>query len=74
MQIESSNQKQKEIFYTAFYHMMLAPTLFDDVDGQYRGMDDKIHRLPPGLDNYSIFAIRFTLLLKAIAYPISQIV
>ena len=37
--IETTNQKQKQIFYTALYHTMLAPTLFDDVDGQYRGMD-----------------------------------
>src|SRR5438067_4056620 len=57
IRIESSNQKQKEIFYTALYHMMAAPTLFDDVDGQYRGMDDKIHRLPPSLHNYSTFSL-----------------
>ena len=57
IQIESSNQKQKEIFYTAMYHTMLAPTLFDDVDGQYRGMDDEVHRLPPGGHNYSTFSL-----------------
>jgi predicted alpha-1,2-mannosidase len=55
--IETSNRKQKEIFYTARYHMLLAPTLFDDVDGQYRGMDAKVHRLPPGLHNYSTFSL-----------------
>ena len=27
---------------------MLAPTLFDDVDGQYRGMDLEVHQLPAG--------------------------
>ncbi|HYY72343.1 MAG TPA: GH92 family glycosyl hydrolase [Candidatus Bathyarchaeia archaeon] len=57
IRIETSNQKQKEIFYTALYHLMVAPTLFDDVDGQYRGMDDKIHRLPPGAHNYSTFSL-----------------
>jgi len=57
IRIESSNQKQKEIFYTALYHMMVAPTLFDDVYGQYRGMDGKIHHLPPGLHNYSTFSL-----------------
>ena len=57
IRIESSNQKQKEIFYTALYHMMAAPTLFDDVDGQYRGMDDKVHRVPTGFHNYSTFSL-----------------
>jgi predicted alpha-1,2-mannosidase len=57
VRIETSNQKQKEIFYTALYHLMLAPTLFGDVDGQYRGMDGEIHRLPPGSHNYSTFSL-----------------
>lgn len=57
IRIESSNRKKKEIFYTGLYHMMLAPTLFDDVDSQYRGMDGEIHRLPPDLHNYSTFSL-----------------
>src|SRR5580693_5661137 len=55
--IETSNQRQREIFYTSLYHMMVAPTLFDDVDGQYRGMDGKVHQLPAGLHNYSTFSL-----------------
>ncbi len=57
IRVESANQKHKEIFYTGLYHMMVAPTLFDDVDGQYRGMDDKVHQLAPGLHNYSTFSL-----------------
>ena len=57
IRIETSNQKHKEIFYTALYHLMLAPTLFDDVDGQYRGMDGEIHQAPPGFHNYSTFSL-----------------
>jgi len=57
IRIESSNQKKKEIFYTGLYHMMLAPTLFDDVEGQYRGMDGEVHHLPPELHNYSTFSL-----------------
>ena len=57
IRIETSNPKHREIFYTALYHMLLAPTLFDDVDGQYRGMDDQIHNLPSGLHNYSTFSL-----------------
>jgi predicted alpha-1,2-mannosidase len=55
--VESSNQKHKEIFYTSLYHALVAPTLFDDVDGQYRGMDGKVHQLEAGLHNYSTFSL-----------------
>ena len=37
--------------------MLVAPTLFDDVDGQCRGMDGKIHQLPKGAHNYSTFSL-----------------
>lgn len=35
-------QKQKEIFYTSLYHLFLQPSNIADVDGKYRGVDDKI--------------------------------
>ena len=57
IRITTSNARHKKIFYTGLYHMMVAPTLFDDVDGQYRGMDGKIHHLPPGHHNYSTFSL-----------------
>ena len=57
IRISTSNLRHKRIFYTALYHMMLAPTLFDDVDGNYRGMDGKVHQLPAGLHNYSTFSL-----------------
>ena len=55
--VETSDQKQRQIFYTALYHTMLVPTLFDDVDSQYRGMDLKIHQAPAGQHNYSTFSL-----------------
>jgi predicted alpha-1,2-mannosidase len=57
MKIETRNPRHRTIFYTALYHMMVAPTLFDDVDGQYRGMDGKVHQLPAGAHNYSTFSL-----------------
>lgn len=57
IQVESSNTRHKEIFYTALYHTMLAPTLFDDVTGKYAGMDGKVHDLPAGMRNYSTFSL-----------------
>jgi predicted alpha-1,2-mannosidase len=57
IEVTSEDRKNLEIFYTGLYHMMLAPTLFDDIDGRYRGMDGKIHTLPLGLHNYSTFSL-----------------
>src|SRR5687767_10454717 len=31
-------------FYTAMYHAFLAPTVYMDTDGQYKGIDQNIHR------------------------------
>jgi len=55
--VSSDDQKYLEIFYTGLYHMMVAPTLFDDVDGRYRGMDGKVHTLAKGTHNYSSFSL-----------------
>ena len=57
IKIETSNARHKRIFYTALYHLMVAPTLFDDADGQYRGMDGQVHQLSAGAHNYSTFSL-----------------
>ena len=43
-------------FYTALYHTMIAPTIFGDVDGGYRGPDGKNHKAN-GWTNYSTFSL-----------------
>ncbi|MEP6614263.1 MAG: GH92 family glycosyl hydrolase, partial [Mucilaginibacter sp.] len=49
--------KQKHvIFYTALYHAMLAPNVYSDVDGQYRGMDQKVHKAE-GFNYYTVFSL-----------------
>lgn len=35
-------QKQKEVFYTSLYHLLLQPSNIADVDGRYRGVDDLV--------------------------------
>lgn len=42
--IEPMDEKQQRIFYTAMYHSMIAPSLFSDVNGEYRGADGKNHQ------------------------------
>lgn len=49
-------QKQKEIFYTSLYHLLLQPSNIADVDGNYRGADDKI-ALAPNKAYYSTLSI-----------------
>jgi predicted alpha-1,2-mannosidase len=34
---------ERTSFYTAMYHSLLHPNVFTDVDGRYRGFDDKVH-------------------------------
>ena len=38
-----TGDSQMRIFYTALYHTMTAPSLFSDVNGDYRGADGKEH-------------------------------
>src|SRR5258705_9659493 len=45
VQVTSDDPKHLEIFYTGLYHMMVAPTLFDDVDGRYRGIVGEVHTI-----------------------------
>lgn len=48
IQVEGGSVAHRTCFYTALYHTMLDPTVFDDVDGRYIGYDKKIHRVPAG--------------------------
>ncbi len=54
--IETIEESQKETFYTALYHTMLSPILYEDVDGKYRGLDQNIHE-SEGFTNYTIFSL-----------------
>jgi predicted alpha-1,2-mannosidase len=42
-------------FYTALYHTMIAPGLFSDVDGRYRGMDGAVHHADHAV--YTVFSL-----------------
>ena len=57
LSIEGASEAEQRIFYTAAYHAMLAPTLFSDSDGRYRGMDTAVHRTGPGSHNYSTYSL-----------------
>ena len=44
IRIDGASDDQKHIFYTALYHSLQMPTLFNDVNGDYLGFDKKIHQ------------------------------
>lgn len=56
IEIKTENQNEKTIFYSALYHTMLAPNLYQDVDGRYRGMDLEIHQ-SNDFENYTVFSL-----------------
>lgn len=56
IEIESDSRDDKTVFYTALYHSMLAPTIYSDVDGAYRGPDKQVHHAD-GWTNYGTFSL-----------------
>ena len=42
--IDTDNDDDRTVFYTALYHTMVAPSVFCDVNGQYRGADGEVHQ------------------------------
>lgn len=53
----TSNDKDKlAVFYTALYHTMVQPNIAQDLDGKYRGRDNKIH-VAEDFDYYSVFSL-----------------
>ena len=57
LKLDTFDARHARMLYTALYHSLLAPTLFNDVDGQYRGMDLQIHQLPPEASNYTQYSL-----------------
>ncbi|RBQ07887.1 GH92 family glycosyl hydrolase [Pedobacter miscanthi] len=55
LNVETHNIAEKKIFYTALYHTMINPSLFDDHNGDYRGTDKKVYK-SIAFANYSVFS------------------
>lgn len=51
VEIETTDAKKKELFYTSLHNVMLYPMLFSDVDYRFRGPDAGIHKTD-GFDYY----------------------
>lgn len=56
IEIAENSLEKKKIFYSALYHCMVQPNIYNDVDGNYRGRDGKVHKAE-GFDYYSVFSL-----------------
>lgn len=57
IQVEGGSEGEKTNFYTSLYHSLIAPNLFIDVDGRYRGNDLKIHTAAFETKMYTVFSL-----------------
>jgi predicted alpha-1,2-mannosidase len=51
-----AGKDEKENFYTSLYHAFINPTVYMDVDGSYRGLDQVNHKAE-GFINYTTFSL-----------------
>ena len=54
--VEGGTDADKTSFYTAFYHAQHHPNIYSDVNGDYMGYDDRVHRVE-GRDHYVNFSL-----------------
>lgn len=69
--IETQNEKDKRVFYTAMYHTLIAPNIFDDVNGDYRGTDKEVYN-NTNSTNYTLFSLWDTYRTAHPLYTITQ--
>ena len=56
IEVSGGTPRQQATFYTALYHTLLAPTLYSDVNGEYRGFDGKVHHVAAGHAEYANYS------------------
>jgi len=56
IQVEGGSDDAKIKFYTALYHAMLFPKVFNDVNGDYIGFDKQRYKVEPGHKQYADYS------------------
>ena len=69
--ITTDDLKKKRVFYTAMYHTMIAPNLYQDVNGEYRGTDKVVYK-DTTFTNYTLFSLWDTYRAAHPLYTITQ--
>ena len=67
--IKTDDDHVRRIFYTAMYHTMTAPSVFNDVNGEYRGADGEVHK--GNFTNYTTLSLWDT---YRAAHPLQTII
>jgi alpha-1,2-mannosidase, putative len=67
--IKTDNTHARRIFYTSMYHTMIAPSVFGDVNGDYRGADGNVYH--GDFINYTTFSLWDT---YRAAHPLSTLI
>jgi predicted alpha-1,2-mannosidase len=70
--VEGGAEEDRRVFYTALYHSLVHPNVFNDVNGEYIGFDRTVHRAE-GRTQYANFSgwdiYRSQVQLLAILFP-----
>ena len=53
---DTKDADKKTVFYTALYHSMIQPSLYNDFDKSYRGTDKKVYE-KAAFNNYTVFSL-----------------
>ncbi len=56
IEISLENPDRTKQFYTHFYHALIHPNIFNDVNGEYIGADYNVHKVESGRDYYTSFS------------------
>lgn len=56
IEINDNDKNKLTIFYTALYHCFIHPSIASDIDGKYRGRDNKIYEAK-NYTHYSVFSL-----------------
>jgi predicted alpha-1,2-mannosidase len=57
IKVSGGTGKQKTIFYSALYHMLLHPNIFSDVNGEYVSMDKREVLKANGYNRYTVYSL-----------------
>jgi len=57
VQISSSDEKLKYVFYTALYHTCIAPALFSDADGMYKNAQGEVLKMSNNNQRYTVYSL-----------------
>jgi len=55
IEVTADSRDELVNFYTAMYHAMISPTVYMDTDGQYKGVDQNVHKT--AATNYTTFSL-----------------